>query len=302
MDTQALTAFVSVADYASFSQAAETLFLTQPAVSKRISGLEDEMGCRLFDRIGRRVSLTEAGKALLPKARHILLEIDDTRRMLHNLSGNVGGRLSLAASHHVSLHRLPPVLRQFSAEYPQVELDLHFTESEVAYDGILHGNQELAIITLSPNPHSQIRATPVWTDHLRYVVAADHPLATRQETSFEDLNRFQAILPDPSTFTHQIAEQHFRAAGLELNVVMSTNYLDTIRMMVSIGLGWSLLPETMIDNKLRTLTVSDQEIRRPLGVIYHRDRTLSNAARAFIGILTGDSLDRSLLSDTLADR
>ncbi|MCW8884353.1 MAG: LysR family transcriptional regulator, partial [Motiliproteus sp.] len=175
MDTHTLTAFVSAADSGSFSLAAEKLFLTQPAISKRISNLEQQMGCRLFDRIGRKVFLTDAGQALLPKAKHILLEMEDTRRMLMNLSGNIGGRLSLAASHHVSLHRLPDALRTFSNQHPEVELDLQFTESEVAYDSILHGDRELAIITLSPHPHPQIEAKPIWQDRMRFVVANDHP-------------------------------------------------------------------------------------------------------------------------------
>ena len=289
MDTQTLRSFVIVAETSSFSIAADQLFLTQPAISKRISNLEEQVDCRLFDRIGRKVSLTEAGKALLPKARNILLEIDDTQRLLHNMSGQVEGRLSLAASHHVSLHRLPPILKHYSMRHPQTSLDLKFTESEVAYDQILHGSQELAIITLSPLPHPQIESKAVWIDQMRYVVAKEHPLAKKSQLKFKDLYQYNSILPGKDTFTRQIAEQHFNAEGLELNVIMSTNYLDTIRMMVSVGLGWSLLPDTMIDNSLKILPVSKQKIQRPLGFIYHRDRTLSNAAKAFIKMLSVDN-------------
>ncbi len=291
MDTHSLTAFVSVAETGSFSLAAEKLFLTQPAVSKRISNLEQQMGCQLFDRIGRNISLTEAGTTLLPKAKHILLELEDTRRLLINLSGTVGGKLSLAVSHHVSLHRLPDTLRSFSANHPKVELDLEFTESELAYEGILHGDMELAIITLSPHPHPQIESIPVWMDNLRFVVANEHPLAALSQVSFKDLTKHNAILPDQKTFTREIAEQYFNQQGLDINVIMSTNYLDTIRMMVSIGLGWSLLPETLIDDSLTALEVPSGEIKRPLGLIFHRDRTLSNAARVFIELLTSDNLD-----------
>ncbi|MEH6626222.1 MAG: LysR family transcriptional regulator [Motiliproteus sp.] len=291
MDIHSLNAFVNVAETRSFSIAAEKLFLTQPAVSKRISNLEQQTGCKLFDRIGRKVFLTEAGATLLPKAKHILLELEDTQRMLLNLSGRVSGKLSLAVSHHVSLHRLPDTLRAFSKSHPEVELDLEFTESELAYEGILHGDMELAIITLSPHPHAQIEAIPVWLDNMRFVVANDHPLTRLDSVSFQDLNQHNAILPDQKTFTREIAEQHFSAQGLELNVIMSTNYLDTIRMMVSIGLGWSLLPETVIDASLTVLEVPTPEMTRPLGLIFHRDRTLSNAAKVFIELLTVDNLD-----------
>lgn len=115
MDLANLSAFVAIAGHGSFSSAAEALHLTQPAVSKRIALLEAQLSARLFDRLGRQVVLTEAGLALLPRAQRILAELDDTRRVLEHLGAAVGGRLSLATSHHVGLHRLPALLRRFAA-------------------------------------------------------------------------------------------------------------------------------------------------------------------------------------------
>lgn len=285
MDAPSLKAFVTAAELSSFSLAAEKLQLTQPAISKRIANLEQQIQCRLFDRIGRKISLTEAGQTLLPKARKILLEIEDTRRLLANRNARIEGQLSLATSHHISLHRLPPVLRQYSRNYPDVALDLKFEQSEVAYEGVLNGALELAVITLSPQPHPQICATPIWLDTLCYCCAVDHPLAQQKPLQLTDLTRHNAILPTPTTFTRQLVERRFDLQGQALNVGMSTNNLDTIRMMVSIGLGWSLLPQTMLDATVRPLTFESEQIQRPLGLIYHRDRTLSNAAQAFIELL-----------------
>lgn len=282
MDTQTLSAFVAVAETRSFSQAANQLFITQPAISKRIFNLEEQMGAQLFDRISRTVSLTEAGRTLLPRAKKLLLEVEDTRRVINNLAGNVSGKLSISTSHHISLHRLPPTLRRYSKAFPDVELDLKFTESEKAYDGILNGSIELAIITLSPDPHPQVSEETIWIDELRYSVSADHPLASLDKVTFSMLDQYQAILPERSTFTRQLAEAHFEEENIDLNVIMSTSNFDTIRMMVSIGLGWSLLPNTLIDESLHTLPLSSEPILRPLGVIYHQQRTLSNAAQAFI--------------------
>lgn len=285
MDAPSLKAFVTAAELSSFSLAAEQLRLTQPAISKRIANLEQQLQCRLFDRIGRTISLTEAGQTLLPKARNILLQIEDTRRLLTNLSGKTEGPLSLATSHHISLHRLPPVLRQYSDRYPDVALDLKFEQSEVAYEGVLSGALELAVITLSPQPHPQICSTPIWIDRLSYCCAVDHPLAQQSSLQLSDLTQHQAILPTAHTFTRQLVEKRFEQKDQTLNVGMSTNSLDTIRMMVSIGLGWSLLPQTMIDSRIRALQFDSEQIQRPLGLIYHRDRTLSNAAQAFIELL-----------------
>lgn len=289
MDTHTLHAFITVAEQGSFSVAAEQLFLTQSAVSKRIAQLESQLDTRLFDRIGRTITLTEAGQALLPRARGILLQLDDARRAIGNLNGEVSGRLSVAASHHISLHRLPPVLRAFNKQYPQVELDLRFSESEIAYDGILKGELELALITLAPVADDVLESHQVWQDELKFAVAKDHPLARRNVVWLDELTEFSAILPGEKTFTQsrvmQLFEDHTGSDELQLKLAMSTNYLDTIRMMVSIGLGWSLLPETMLGDDLTVLPVQAPPVYRPLGYIHHRDRTLSNAANAFIQLL-----------------
>lgn len=117
------------------------------------------------------------------------------------------------------------------------------------------------------------------------MVARDHPLTRLKQPSLTELNRYPAILPGTNTFTHQRVRQQLAMQGLEPNLGMSTDYLDTIRMMVSIGLGWSLLPETMIDERLSCLDTSTEAIVRPLGYIYHRDRTLSNAAKELVQML-----------------
>ena len=169
MDIDALQAFVAVAENQSFSQAAAQLFLTQPAVSKRVAGLESELDTRLFDRIGRKVELTETGLALLPKARNILLDVEDSRRAISNLSGKIGGRLSIGTSHHIGLHRLPPVLRSFTKQFSDVELDLHFMDSEEACRAVEHGDLELGIVTLPLEAPTDLHVHFIWPDPLAVV-------------------------------------------------------------------------------------------------------------------------------------
>ena len=158
MDIDSLQAFIAVAENQSFSLAAEHLYLTQPAISKRIAALESELDTRLFDRIGRKVELTESGNALLPRARNILLDVEDSRRAISNLSGKITGKLSIGTSHHIGLHRLPPVLRSFTKKYPEVELDLHFMDSEEACQAVAHGDLELGIVTLPLNTPDDLHA------------------------------------------------------------------------------------------------------------------------------------------------
>ena len=285
MDLANLNAFIAIAEAGSFSEAAERLHLTQPAVSKRIAGLEQQLDTRLFDRLGREVSLTEAGRALLPRAYQILNVLDDTRRALTNLNGEVSGRLTLATSHHIGLHRLPALLRAFTRAHPQVALDIQFLDSEVAYEEVLHGRAELAVITLAPETREPIRAVAVWDDPLDFVAAPEHPLARSQVISMADVAQHPAVFPGGNTFTHHIVQRLFEAQGLTPNIAMSTNYLETIKMMVSIGLAWSVLPRTMLDDQVARLPIPGIQLTRQLGYILHTERTLSNAARAFMDLL-----------------
>lgn len=285
MDTASLTAFLEVARAESFSVAAEALHLTQPAVSKRISGLEEMLGVSLFDRVGRRITLTEAGRTLLPRARQLLLELEDMKRAVANLTGPVTGVLKIGTSHHIGLHRLPPALRGFARAYPQVRLDLRFIDSEEAYEAVLSGDLELGIVTLPPQADDRLIAREVWDDPLAFVAGVEHPLARQKTVVLADLTRHAAILPSSSTFTRQIASGLFQDAGLELQVSMTTNYLETIRMMAAIGLGWSVLPASMADHELRILDIPGVSLRRSLGVVYHPRRTLSRAATAMLDLL-----------------
>ena len=285
MDIANLHAFIAIAETGSFSLAAEQLHLTQPAVSKRIAGLEQQLDVRLFDRLGREIGLTEAGRALLPRAYRILGVLDDTRRALTNLSGEISGRLTLATSHHIGLHRLPPLLRAFTRAHPQVALDIQFLDSEVAYEEVLHGRAELAVITLAPETREPVRATLVWNDPLDFVAAPEHPLARKEQISLADVAQHPAVFPGGNTFTHHIVRRLFEGQGLTPNIGMSTNYLETIKMMVSIGIAWSVLPRTMLDDQVTRLPLPGIQLDRQLGYILHSERTLSNAARAFMALL-----------------
>jgi len=285
MDISGLQAFVSVAENASFSAAADALHLTQPAVSKRIASLEAELNNRLFDRIGRQIQLTEAGHALLPRARNIISEVHDSQRAISNLSTEIGGRLCIGTSHHIGLHRLPPVLRHYNQSFPDVELDMQFLDSEQACKAVLHGDLELGIVTLPPDNTDPLTLIPLWDDPLHIVTSSDHPLATAANVQLLSLANHPAVLPARGTFTREVIEDVLKPAAVTLQVRLSTNYLETIRMMVEIGLGWSVLPETMIHSGLHSIKVEGLNLRRQLGIVVHTERTLSNAAQAMTDLL-----------------
>lgn len=284
MDRVSLETFLAVAESGSFSRAAETLNLTQPAVSKRVAQLEDTLGQRLFDRVGRRSPLTEAGRLLQPRARRILDEMRQAREALADLSGVPGGLLRLGISHHVGLHRLPPVLRRFAATCPGVELDMTFLDSEQGYEAVRTGRVDVAVVTLAPAARAPLVATPVWHDPLRFCAARAHPLAAIESPALSMLAQTPALLPGPGTYTGQLVTRLFEASALEVRASIATNYLETIRMMVSVGLGWSVLPLSMLDADVVALDVPAR-LSRTLGFVVNESLSRPRPASAFIRVL-----------------
>lgn len=285
MDLTSLAVFVAVAEHGGFSAAAQQLHLTQPAVSKRIAQLEAELGTRLLDRLGRQVLPTEAGTLLLERARLLLAEAADTRRAIAALGEGIGGTLRIATSHHIGLHYLPPLLRRYSQQFPQVELDIAFVDSEQAYAHVLAGQAELAITTLAAHTPAPLQATRLWDDPLCFMAAPDHPLSARKRVSLADLAAHPAVLPDAGTFTHKLIAGLFADNGLALQVRLHTNYLETIKMLVGVGLAWSALPASLVDDQVVALPVPGARLQRELGWVRHGGRSLPRAARAFVNLL-----------------
>ena len=284
MDTNGLQAFLAVAKKGSFSLAAGELFLTQPAVSKRIAALEEELATQLFERLGRRIILTQAGKALLPKVQHILQEMDASRRLIADLSTEVTGRFSIATSHHIGLHRLPPILRAYNQHYPQVELDLHFMDSEQGCSLVATGDVELAVVTLPETPVTKLVMQPVWEDPLVAMVSAGHALAASDDI-LPDLYTLPLIVPEKGTETRRLIEQPFVQRGITLCIGIETNALETIRMLVAVGLGWSVLPLSMHNHDLVCLNIPGMRFHRRLGLVCHANRAYSRAATVFMDVV-----------------
>jgi DNA-binding transcriptional LysR family regulator len=290
MDIDSLNAFVSIVETGSFSKAAEAISITQPAISKRINSLESQLGCKLFERVQRSVRLTEEGQELLPRATSILREVENAKQSILNISHNVSGNLTVVASHHIGLHRLPFVIKPFLQQYPDVNLKLLFMESEKAFEALDHNHADIGFITVTPGAYPDYVEHLIWDDPMSIVCSSEHELVESQSksnththnTSIEKLSKANAILPSKTTLTYQLIEKLFADKDLKLNATIPTNYLETIKMMVSVGLGWSILPNTMIDDELTVLTSSEYSPSRKLGAVTHKRKTMSNAAKALI--------------------
>ncbi len=241
--------------------------------------------------------LTDAGGVLYERAQKIVGEYEDCKRALSNLGEKVSGRLSFGTSHHIGLHRLPPVLQQFSATYPDVDLDISFMDSEKACRAVASGEIELALVTLPNNTVPELSVMTVWEDPLVPVVKPNYPLMTGEENalyglSLEKLVTYPVILPGSKTFTFELITKTFSNLGLDLQIRLSSNYLEMIKMLISVGLGWGILPESLIEGSgLCPLRFEEVRLIRVLGVITHRRRTLSRSAKKMISMLGAHPLD-----------
>lgn len=284
MNLAAFEAFIKVMETGSISMAADLLFITQPAVTKRIHSLEDYFGVKLFESAGRGVQATHAAHSLLPKVKNWLNELGDIHHTLSHQQGQVQGKLKIGTSHHIGLHHLPSHLRDYVQTFPNVILDVHFVDSEQAHEKVLAGDLELAFLTLPPQGDDRLNYVTIWNDPLVFVAAPFHPLAQQHNLSLQDLIEYPSLLPATQTYTSQITLAEFEKQGLKPKISMSNNPLESIRMLVSIGLGWSVLPKTLVNQELQQLDIA-VDMNRELGMVWHPGRTQSKAVLELIEMM-----------------
>lgn len=282
MELSALQALLSIHEEGSFSAASERLNISQPAISKRIRVLEEQLNTKLFDRAGRQMQLTEAGLALLPSARKILYEVQEAKQVVSQLRHEVQGSLALACSHHIGIHRLPPALKAFRQQYPEVGIQLEFLSSEEAQKALLSRRLDLAFITLPTQISSPFIGQCLWQDELGFAASHDHPLAMRPSLRLNELAYSDNLLPDASTETFKVAEKLFQQHRLPLHASMAVNYIETLRTLAGAGLGWTLLPLSLITYPLVRLPVECEPLSRRLGYLQLKQRSLPTTARAFL--------------------
>ncbi|OAV14030.1 LysR family transcriptional regulator [Moraxella catarrhalis] len=287
MNTTNLATFVAVMQTGSISGAAEKLYITQPAVSKRIKNLEDEFGTVLFDTVGRSIIPTAAAYDLLPFVRRWLDDYEACKASLQHAKEVASGRLVIGTSHHIGLHHLAPVLKRFIQTYPAVQLEVRFVDSEEAHKAVLEGEISLAFLTLPPTFDRRLNYHTLWSDPLYFVTGTLSPLAQKSKVSLLQLAHHPAILPAANTFTSQITLAEFAKHNLHPYATMSTNPLESIRMLVSVGLGWSVLPETLINQDLIKIDMAENiELQRHLGLVTNPNLTRSASMQALLSMLS----------------
>jgi LysR family transcriptional regulator, low CO2-responsive transcriptional regulator len=265
MDFDQLEIFLEVARLSSFSRAAEKRFRTQPAISSQIRALEEEVGARLLDRSGGRVSLTASGKLFfkyaeetLERRKTILNEIAETERVPR-------GEIVVGANEGTCLHILPEVFAQFKRDYPGVSVSIKRSDYAKILESILENIVDLGVIA-----------------------APNHPLAGKKSVSVVDVSEYPLVVPKLG-HTRDALDALFYDHHLKPNLAMELDSSELLKRFVAAGVGVGFIARSNIEEDIRAkalamLTFADAQIRRDLAIVFRKDKSLSRAAKAFIDI------------------
>jgi DNA-binding transcriptional LysR family regulator len=286
MEILQLETFLAVATYGGFHRAAEALRISQPAVSARISTLEDSLGTRLFEREHGKFSLSLAGKALRPHAEEVLRQLAIARQAVHELHPFAGGTLPIAASLSICTYLLPEVLKKYQESHPNVIVSVRSGNSAQVLKMVLDGEVELGLAR-SLN-HPEVETIQLRDDPLILVGHPGHPALARRKLRLEELESMPIISYDRGSSDWTLMNGLFRRNGLLPNIVLEVETIEACKRMVLRNLGLAFLPQIAVVEELRRgklcpIEITDSEpLRRSLDVILPRRRPLSRSAKELV--------------------
>ncbi len=281
MELRHLRYFEAVARYSHVTRAAAELHIAQPALSKQISQLEQELGVALFDRVGRNVRLTEAGESFLPHARAVLAQVEAARAEMAERIGLRRGRTTVGTPPSVGTQLLPAPLAAFNRRYPGIELRLHESGIQTLLDLLETGLVDVAVVTL-PVEDPALTVVPLFTEDLVIVVSREHRLASQVSVNMSELRSEAWILSPDNYELRETTLNVCKQAGFTPRVVLDGGEMDTLLRLVETSVGIAMVPRLVMRdcNSLVVLHIRDQDAHRSLGLVWRGDRVASPAARA----------------------
>jgi len=287
-DTRQLLAFAALARLGSFTQAAHELHLTQSAISHAIKALEEQAGCRLFERAGRRVSLTQAGEQLLRHVDRIFAEMKSARAGLEELSRWGHGRLRIGASTTACQYILPNVLREFKQSFPHCVIAIEPGDHSRQVDLLLQNRIDLALM-LEPADRKELGFAPLFEDEMRFLLSPVHPWARAGRMQRAEFSEQTLILYNQTSYTFRLVRDYFRAEDLPLANFLELGSMEAIKELAKVGLGIGVLAPWVARAELETgalvsLPLGKRKLRRRWGVAFMRGRRLSLGEETFVGL------------------
>jgi DNA-binding transcriptional LysR family regulator len=289
MDTRQLAAFCAVVDRKSFSQAAERLGVTQPAVSLQVRALEERLGRQLLDRSGRRVEPTEAGKRLYRRAQRILqLEEQLLEDVAAGEGGPLTGTLAIGASTGPGAHLVPLLLCEFQREHPDLRVALSIWDTYAVIERVAEREVELGVVG-ARRPNRSLVFEPLTHDEIVLAVPPGHP-AAGGELSVEDLGELTLLVMQEGAGVRQVVEEELRSAGLKLRTLeprLELGLQESVKSAVAAGYGVTFISRTAIEGELAGGTLASARVEgiepaRQIYVVRARGRVPTRAAEAFL--------------------
>jgi DNA-binding transcriptional LysR family regulator len=286
MEIDRLSVFRAVAREGGFSRAARKLHRTQPAVSQSIRVLEEELGERLFARLGRKTILTPAGRAYLEHVEQAFEALQRGRERLDALRDLTEGELVIGTSDTTACYVLPPVLVAFRATYPGIELRIANRPSPITLEQVAARDVDLGFVTL-PAAYPRLTIERVMPREDVAILPVDHPLAGRRRLRLEQLARHPLLLLDRGSRSRSFVDECFAQRGIEPQISMELASIEVIKRLVELGLGVSIVPAIAVsvevaEGRLVARRVFTRREQRALGVVHRGSDSLSRAARAFL--------------------
>lgn len=288
MDFDQLNTFLEVARQGSFSRAGEKVFRSQSAVSAQIRQLEQEYGDRLLDRSGKTVKLTPAGQIFYDYAQRMKALRDESLVAVADHSSTPRGTLRVGANEATCLYVLPEVFAEYCRRYPPVQISIYRNFSYKIVEKLENGQIEVGVLTL-PIQSPSLKVHPIFRDKLMVMVSPKNPLAKHKVVSVREIAKYPLLFPKTG-HTRRLLDKLFRQHNSEAQVRMELPSVGMIKSFVAADLGISLISASFARDeveagRVRLIDLEDAELYRELGLAYRRDRTLSVATTAFIGLL-----------------
>jgi DNA-binding transcriptional LysR family regulator len=286
MDVRDLQIFLSVAKHLNYTRAAKEVNLSQPSVSVRMRELERDLGSKLFEQLGKKISLTEAGQLLVPYATRIITAMSDARHAIDELQGLERGLLRIGASTTPGMYLIPRTLAHFKQRYPKIDVHLAVKDTRQIEDGVIRNEFDFGFVG-GHLAGDEVDVLPWMTDHLVLVVPSNHLLARKKSVKVEDLRKERFILREPGSATRAAVVDHLQKADLEVETVMEMENPESVKKAVQSGLGIAFISKFAVEAELKAKTlvavgVRDLDINRELKIVYRKDKHLGRAAQAFI--------------------
>lgn len=298
MDFDQLNTFLEVARHNSFSRAAEKCFRSQPAISAQIRSLEEEVGVRLFDRSGGKVSLTAAGKVFRAYAESTMEERRKIIATLGDMDRVPRGQIVVAANEGTCLHVLPEVFSDFKVKYPKVNVAINRMERAKILEAAITNTVDFGVVSM-PVEDNRLKVVVIHRDELVVITPPDHLLAKTRPSSgaaaLEDIVQYPLLLPKAGR-TRETIDEVFAQRRLKPQVSMELDSSELLKRFVAAGVGVGFIARSNVVSELKAkvlaeLKVADARIARDLALVYRRDKELSRAALTFIEIATGLNSD-----------